>query len=82
MTTELDRAAENHTSFKVKSRKPSVGKIVYNKIDGKTHINVVNSPIGYNPSQLQDFGEMIGVLQAEGKLPTSGSIAVSDIGQM
>ena len=61
---------------------PPEGKIVYNKINGNTQINVVNSPRGYNPTQLKEFGEMVEVLQEEGKLPTSGSVLISAIGKM
>lgn len=82
MTKELDRAAENHTSFKVTARKPAKGKIVFRKSDnemGFMEMNVVNSPIGYSPNQLQGFYDMIRVLQEEGTLGESGSI---EIGQL
>jgi len=79
----FDAAAINHTSIKVKSRKPPEGKIVYSKPDGKNmQMNIMNSPIGYTPEQRTNFAEMIMVLQAEGKLFDSGSIAISTLEAM
>lgn len=79
MNRALDKAALKHTSIKVKARNPPVGKIVFNKIHGNTEINVVNSSVGYSLAQLQGFGEMIQVLQMEGKLGEAGSIAISQL---
>jgi hypothetical protein len=82
MDSELDKAALKHTSIKVKSRPPSVGKIVFNKIHGNTEINVVNSSVGYSTEQLKGFGEMVQVLQIEGKLGEAGSISISQLENM
>ena len=82
MGTELDHAADSHTSFKVKSRKPPEGKIVFSKPDGVMQMNIVNSPIGYPPARRQEFFEMIQVLQAQGKLSESGSIGISQLESM
>jgi len=79
----FDRAALEHTTIKVKSRKPPQGKIVFSKPDGKNmQINIVNSPIGYPPEKRQGFGEMIQVLQAEGKIANSGSISIAQLENM
>jgi len=76
----FDKAALDHTTIKTKSIKPPVGKIVFSKLEGgKFQMNIVNSPIGYPPDRRQAFGEMIQVLQAEGKLGESGSIAISTL---
>lgn len=82
MKTERDNAAANHTSFKVTSRKPPEGRIVYRKINGELNINVMNSPVGFSPARLQEFSEMVQVLQAEGKILESGSILISQIEDM
>jgi hypothetical protein len=79
MNSALDKAALNHTSLKVKARTSPVGKIVFNKIHGNTEINVVNSSVGFSQDQLQGFGEMIQVLQEEGKLGEAGSISISQL---
>jgi len=79
MDSALDRAALNHSSVKVKTRKPPVGKIVFNKIHGNTEINIVNSPVGFSREQLQGFGEMVQVLQEEGKIGDAGSIPISQL---
>jgi len=79
----FDKAALDHTSIKVKSRKPPQGKIVFSKPDGKNlQMNIVNSPIGYPPDVRQGFGEMIMVLQEEGKLFDSGSIPIASLEAM
>jgi len=79
----FDRAALDHTSIKVKSRTPPTGKIVFSKPDGKNiQMNIVNSPVGYPPAVRQSFGEMIMVLQAEGKLFDSGSIPIASLEDM
>ena len=79
----IDQAAENHTTCKVKSRMPPQGKIVFSKPDGvNIQMNIVNSPIGYPPAKRQEFGEMIMVLQAEGKLFDSGSIPIASLEAM
>lgn len=79
----IDQAAENHTTCKVKSRIPPPGKIVFSKPDGKNlQMSIVNSPIGYPPDVRQGFGEMIQVLQAEGKLFDSGSIPIASLEAM
>lgn len=76
----FDRAALDHSSIKVKERKAPIGKIVYSKPDGlNLQINIVNSPIGYPPEKRQAFGEMIQVLQAEGKIGNSGSISIDHL---
>ena len=82
MDSALDKAALSHTSLKVKTRKPPVGKIVFNKIHGNTEINIVNSPVGFSPEQLQGFGEMIQVLQEEGSLGEAGSISIIQLEAM
>ena len=79
----FDKAALEHTTIKTKSRNPPVGKIVFSKPDGVNfQMNIVNSPIGYPPDRRQAFGEMIQVLQAEGKLGESGSIAINMLENM
>lgn len=79
----FDKAALDHTTIKKKSIQPPVGKIVFSKPDGvKFQMNIVNSPIGYPPDRRQAFGEMIQVLQAEGKLGESGSIAINTLENM
>ncbi len=79
----FDKAALDHTSIKVKSRKPPEGKIVFSKPDGvNMQMNIVNSPIGYPPDKRKEFGEMIQVLQAEGKLGDSGSIGIKQLEAM
>lgn len=79
----FDKAALEHTTIKTKSIKPPAGKIVFSKLEGgKFKMNIVNSPIGYPPDRRQDFGEMIQVLQTEGKLGESGSIAISTLENM
>ena len=75
----FDKAALTHTTIKVKVRNAPSGKIVFNKIHGNTEINVVNSPIGFSHEQLQGFGEMVQVLQMEGKLGDRGSISISQL---
>lgn len=79
MDSELDKAALKHTSFKVKTRTPPEGKIVFFKINGNTEINVVNSPVGFSQDQLHGFGQMIQVLQIEGKIGDAGSIFISQL---
>ncbi len=79
----FDRAALDHTSIKVKERKPPQGKIVFSKQDGENmQMNIVNSPIGYPPDKRQAFGEMIQVLQLEKKLGNSGSISIAQLESM
>ena len=78
----FDNAALNHTSIKVKSRQPPEGKIVFSKPNGVMQMNIVNSPIGYPPDKRQAFGEMIQVLQAEGKLGDAGSIPIAQLEAM
>lgn len=78
----FDKAALDHTSIKVKSRKPPEGKIVFSKPNGIMQMNIVNSPIGYPPDKRQDFAEMIMVLQAEGTLAESGSIGIKQLEAM
>jgi len=75
----FDKAALTHTTIKVKVRNPPSGKIVFNKIHGNTEINVVNSPVGFSREQLQGFGEMVQVLQMEGKIGDAGSISISQL---
>jgi len=79
----FDKAALEHTTIKTKSRQPPVGKIVFSKLEGgKFQMNIVNSPIGYPADKRQAFGEMIQVLQAEGKLGDSGSIPINTLENM
>lgn len=79
----FDKAALEHTTIKTKSRMPPIGKIVFSKPDGVNfQMNIVNSPIGYPPDKRRDFGEMIQVLQAEGKLGESGSIPIITLENM
>lgn len=79
----FDKAALTHTTIKVKSIKPPIGKVVFSKPDGKgLQINIVNSPRGYSPDACQGFGEMIQVLQEEGKLGDAGSISISQLETM
>ena len=78
----FDKAALEHTSIKVKERQPPEGKIVFSKPKGVTQINIVNSPVGYPPDKRQEFGEMIQVLQAEGKLGDAGSILIAQLEAM
>ena len=79
----FDKAALEHTTIKTKSRTPPIGKIVFSKPDGVNfQMNIVNSPIGYPPERRQAFGEMIQVLQAEGKLGESGSIPINSLENM
>jgi len=78
----LDTAAKEHTSFKVTSRKPPEGRIVYRKINDVLNINITNSPVGFSPARLQEFSEMVQVLQSEGKILESGSILISQIDAM
>ena len=80
--SELDRAAKNKSSFKVKSRQPPQGRIVFRKINGELNINITNSPVGFPPARLQEISEMVQVLQSEGKILESGSILISDIDAM
>ena len=83
MDIERDRAAEKHSSYKVKERKPPEGKVVFSKPEGKgLQINIVNSPIGYPPDVRRGFGEMIQVLQAEGKIGDAGSISIAQLEAM
>jgi len=79
----FDKAALIHTSIKVKARQAPVGKVVYSKPDGHNlQINIVNSPIGYPPATRQSFGEMIQVLQEEGKIGDAGSIGIAQLEAM
>ncbi len=82
MATELDCAAENHTSFKVKARTPPEGKIVFSKPNGIMQMNIVNSPVGYPPKRRQEFAEMIMALQEKGKLGNAGSIGIKQLVSM
>lgn len=76
----FDQAALEHTSIKVKSIKPPIGKVVFSKPEGQgLQINIVNSPIGYPPDVRRGFGEMIQVLQSEGKIGDSGSIPIASL---
>jgi len=76
----FDKAALNHSSIKVKERLAPVGKIVFSKPDGHNlQINIVNSPIGYPPETRQSFGEMIQILQEEGKIGDAGSIGIAQL---
>jgi len=79
----FDKAAIDHTTIKVKSIKPPAGKIVFSTPEGKgLQINIVNSPIGYPPDVRRGFGEMIQVLQAEGKIGDAGSISIAQLEAM
>lgn len=79
----FDKAALEHTSIKVKSIKPPQGKVLFSKPEGQgLQINIVNSPIGYPPDVRRGFGEMIQVLQAEGKIGDAGSILISSLETM
>lgn len=81
--SSFDKAALEHTSIKVKSIKPPQGKVVFSKPEGQElQINIVNSPIGYPPDVRRGFGEMIQVLQAEGKIGEAGSILISSLETM
>ena len=82
MKTERDKAAKAHTSFKVKSRQPPQGRIVFRKINGELNINITNSPVGFPPARLQEISEMVQVLQSEGKILESGSLLISEIDAM
>jgi len=76
----FDKAALEHTSIKVTSIKPPQGKVVFSKPEGQAlQINIVNSPIGYTPDVRRGFGEMIQVLQAEGKIGDAGSIPIASL---
>lgn len=79
---QIDHAAENHTTCKVKSVNPPQGKIVFSKPEGIMQMNIVNSPVGYPEHKRQEFGEMIQVLQAEGKLGDTGFITISQLEAM
>jgi len=78
----LDTAAKKHTTVKMTSRKPPQGRIVYRKINGELNINITNSPVGFSSARLQEFSEMVQVLQSEGKILESGSILISQIDAM
>jgi len=90
MKSVLAQADENKimgkgltVSCKVTERPPAIGKVVYSKPDGiNLQINIVNSPIGYPPDVRQGFGEMIQILQEEGKIGSSGSIAIATLEKM
>lgn len=82
VNSKLDTAAKTHTTVKLTSRKPPEGRIVYRKINDELNINVTNSPVGFSPARLREFSEMVQVLQAEGKIPESGSILISQIDAM
>lgn len=82
INAKLDTAAVNHTSCKMTSRNPPAGRIVFRKVNGELNINIMNSPVGYPPATLQGFSEMVQVLQAEGKIPESGSILISQLDVM
>jgi len=83
LASSIDQAAENHTSFKVVSRNAPAGRLFFIKgKDGTMNIKIQNSPVGYSPSALENFGVMVQVLQAEGKLPESGDILISQLKEM
>lgn len=87
VTSAIQQADENKkngqcVSNKVRARAPMEGKIVFNTLNGKSQITVVNSSTGFTPDRLQEFGEMVQILQEEGKLPSNGSVLVSAIGNM
>lgn len=75
----FDKAAIDHTSIKVKSFPRPIGKVVYSKTEKGLQINIVNSPIGYPAEKRQAFGEMIQVLQEEGKIGPAGSIPINSL---
>lgn len=78
----FDKAAIDHTSIKVKERKPPEGKIVFSNPNGTMQMSIVNSPVGYTPDKRQEFAEMIQVLQAEGTLGEAGSISIKQLEAM
>ena len=79
----IDNAALKHGSVKVKSFPTPSGRLIFNKgEDGKMHIKINNSPVGYSDIKREEFGIMIQILQAEGKLPESGHILISQLEAM
>lgn len=84
MDKELDQAAENHTTVKRSiTPAPMLGRLTYSIDENDTlQIQVTSSSIAYTPDQLQDFGEMIQVLQEEKRLFKDGSILVDHLLKM
>lgn len=84
MNKEIDQAAMSHTTVKRSvAASPVSGRLSYT-IDenGTLQIQVTSSSVSYTPDQLQEFGEMIQILQEESRLFKDGSILVDQLLKM
>lgn len=80
MNKQLDQAAMSHTSTRTSApREPAQGRIVFHTEDGTLQMRVTNSGVAYAPAELENFGEMIQVLRAEGQIGDSGSIPIANL---
>lgn len=61
---------------------PPPGRIVFNVTEGVFNAKVTNSSKAYTNKELLGFGEMIQVLQSEGKVPVNGTILISQLEKM
>lgn len=83
MSIELDRAATNHTTTRVKKSEPVPARISFLKLsNGHTDVSILNASRLYSRKELDSFGEMLQVLQSEGKVGASGSLLVAQLEAM
>lgn len=84
MNQQLDKAAMSHTTTRTRTpHPPAQGRITYHKDpEGRMQMRVTNSGVSYPNAELEAFGEMIQVLQAEGQLGESGTIPIANLLKM
>lgn len=82
MSPSLDQAAANHTTIKVTSRTPPVGRLMYQTKNEVFTVDIVNAGVAYSAEQAEEFYEMLMVLKEEGKIGPSGSMPIANLLKM
>lgn len=67
---------------RVSVRTPPPARVIFNEIKGEMNVTIQNASKRYTTEELKGFGEMIAVLQSEGKAGKNGTMLLVNLEKM